>query len=45
MTNNCEFHVLLLIFWNMKFVQDMAESKLDGPIKLCRQQLAIMCLV
>ena len=20
MTNNCEFHVLLLIFWNMKFV-------------------------
>ena len=23
----------------------MAESKLAGPIKLCRQQLAIMCLV
>ena len=23
----------------------MAESKLAGPIKLCRQQLAIMCLI
>ena len=23
----------------------MAESKLAGPVKLCRQQLAIMCFV
>ena len=29
----------------MKIVQDMAESKLAGPIKLCKQQLAIVCLV
>ena len=32
MTNNCEFHVLLLIFEIRNLQQDMAESKLAGPI-------------